>query len=314
MARVSVIIPTYQNGSYVGQAIESVLSQTYKDFSIFVIDDGSTDITGEVLAKFLDKISIIRQTNQGPAAARNQGIKASNSEFIAFLDADDVWLPDKLERQIAMFSEDPTVALIFSNTYIFHNGKDYPKTYFNLFSPASGMVYQELFVSDFIPTLTVVIRRSCLKATGYFDEKFFGPEDYDLWLRICQHYPISFIPEPLARYRIIEGQITSNKERLIKNLILVKEKALKDNPEAGYITKKMLDSGYYNLYFRLFKIYVQERRKSEAAQTLIHYHSIRGRSFLFWLAKLIIWLPYAITNPVLDFWDSTRPFNRLLKE
>jgi glycosyltransferase involved in cell wall biosynthesis len=314
MSSVSVIIPTYQKGPYISQAIESVLSQTYTDFSIIVIDDGSTDNTSEVLTKYKDKISIIRQVNKGPAAARNQGIKASNSEFIAFLDADDIWLPYKLERQVNMFLEDPAIALVYSDTLIFSNEVDYRKTYFDIFPPASGNVYQELFVSDFIPTLTAIIRRSCLNVTGFFDESVFGPEDYDLWLRISRLYPISFVPEPLARYRIIEGQITSNKERLIKNLILVKEKAMRDNQEAGYLTKKVLDTGYYNLYFRLFKIYVQEKRKSEAAQLLKQYRSIRGGSFLFWLASLIICLPYAITEPLLDFWDKTRPFNRLIKE
>jgi glycosyltransferase involved in cell wall biosynthesis len=215
---VSIIIPTYQSERFISDAIDSVLAQTFKDYEIIIIDDGSTDHTQEVLKKYsdLENIKLIWQSNQGPAAARNFGIKKSSGEYIAFLDADDIWLPNKLERQIHFLEKHPLIDLVYCDSYIFNEKCTKQKTRFEISRPYSGKVLEKLFLLDFIPFLTVVIRRSILNTVGLFDETVIGPEDYDLLLRICQTSTIDFIHEPLAKYRVSSGQLTKQKIKVLE--------------------------------------------------------------------------------------------------
>jgi len=131
MTSVSVIIPVYQSANTIAEAIDSVLSQTFKDFEIIVVDDGSTDSLEEVLSKYGEKIKLIKQKRLGVSASRNKGIKNSSGEIVAFLDADDIWLPNKLSQQLALFNLNPHLGVVFGNVY-FWNGEIFQrKTYFD---------------------------------------------------------------------------------------------------------------------------------------------------------------------------------------
>lgn len=199
---VSVVMPTYNNEQFIGDAIESVLDQTYKQLELIIIDNFSDDNTEELVLSYNDpRVKYMKFKNNGIiAASRNVAIKHSTGEFIAFLDADDKWLPLKLERQVACLRANPEIALVYglSKTFGLISTDTYLKSGF------SGKIFYKLIESNFIPCLTVMIRSSVLQNVGIFDEdeeiKF--AEDWELWLRISRKYSIGFVPEVLGCYRV----------------------------------------------------------------------------------------------------------------
>lgn len=195
--RVSVIIPTFNRRDYLPIALDSVLAQTYTDYEIIVIDDGSNDDTRGVLAPYEKNIRYFYQENRGIAAARNRGIEESRGAYIALLDSDDYWLPPKLERQVHGLEENPQWGMIATRcSSISPDGRFRRHN-----RPGrSGWVLTDLFKSNFIRTSSAVITRACLEQVGLFDITLPECEEYDLWLRIAHRYPIGFINEPLTVY------------------------------------------------------------------------------------------------------------------
>jgi glycosyltransferase involved in cell wall biosynthesis len=209
---VSVIIPTYNCARYLPEAIDSVLAQTYRDFEIIVVDDGSTDNTQEVLARYGDHMRVIRQSNQGSAAARNAGILPARGEFIAFLDADDLWLPHKLERQVPLFDERPELGWIYSDYREFDESGPRARSFFErpgLRPPPEGWIVLKLAMGCITWTATVVARASCFREVGLFDPTFPRAQDYDMWLRLAVRFPVGCVDEVLALYRRHQTQITT---------------------------------------------------------------------------------------------------------
>ncbi|MDI6820688.1 MAG: glycosyltransferase [Patescibacteria group bacterium] len=231
--RVSVIIPTYNFSQYIGEAIDSVLNQTYKNIEIIVIDDGSTDNIHVVLGKYIKngQIKYFYQENRGPGVARNLGIKNSFGDFIAFLDADDVWRSDKLEKQMKLF-ENPKVGLVYSDMEFFGNNFHFKK-----YSEMTKRFYQgeammELIKRNFIPVSSVILRRGVFDRTDYFTEDFKNLaiiEDYELWLRVAKIFEIDFIPDALVRYRIHGAQMSHGRARNYRSLAFLYKKLLKDS-------------------------------------------------------------------------------------
>ena len=225
---VSVIMPAYNSSRYIGEAIESVINQTYCHTEIIVADDGSTDSTREVVAAFNlgSRLKYFYQQNKGPAAARNLAIRHAAGEFVAFLDSDDFWLPHLLERQLRLF-RNPQVGLVYSNMDCFHDG-EIPSGWINHDECAwedalpetpmrRGYAYEALLRRNFIPISTVVVRKLVLCEAGPFDGRFLQ-EDYELWLRIAKLYELDFIDDKLAKYRIHRHQISGNKKREYRGL------------------------------------------------------------------------------------------------
>src|SRR5882672_407459 len=192
---VSVIIPTYNRAAVVGAAIESVLDQTYRDFEVIVVDDGSTDETPATLNRYADRIRVVRQTNAGAAAARNRGIAASRSALIAFQDSDDLWLPHKLERQVALMQRaGPLVPCCLSNIALGPRSKS--RTTFDLaqihspFEAGLWLNVAEVLATRFVLfNQAVLIRRAALDKVGVFDSGLKYLEDYDLPLRLALEGP-----------------------------------------------------------------------------------------------------------------------------
>lgn len=212
LPRVSVIVPTHNSARYLPEAIDSVLGQTYRDFEIIVVDDGSTDDTQEVLARYGDQIRVVRQRNQGSAAARNAGILAARGEFIAFLDADDLWLPQKLERQMPLFGERPEIGWVYSDYREFDESGLRTRSFFEregLRPPPEGWVLLALAKGCITWTTTVVVRASCFQEAGLFDGAFPRAQDYDMWLRLAARFPVACVAEVLALYRRHPAQVTS---------------------------------------------------------------------------------------------------------
>lgn len=192
MTEVSVIIPTFNRAGKISRAISSVLCQTFRDFEIIVVDDGSVDDTAESLTKFEDNIRVIRHSeNLGVSSARNSGIKASRSPLIAFLDSDDQWMPEKLEVQVGFFRENPdavtcqTEEIWIRNGVRVNPGKRHIKP--------SGYIFKPSLKLCLVSPSAVMLKRALLDEVGLFDEGLPVCEDYDLWLRISCRYPIHLI-------------------------------------------------------------------------------------------------------------------------
>ena len=205
--RVSVIIPTYNRESTIGIAIQSVLDQTFADFEVLVIDDGSTDATGSIVGAFGDpRVVYLCQQHSGlPAVARNVGLRRARGAYVAFLDSDDLWLEDKLAVQVAYMDANPEMGLSYTNAYQFTTdpSRCQRKLWLSTEETLSGHVFVQLYGRQRIPNLTVMIRTSVRETVGLLDEdeRLKANEDYEYWLRIAHRYPIGYIDKPLAKYR-----------------------------------------------------------------------------------------------------------------
>ena len=228
---VSVVIPTYNYGHFVAEAIQSVLEQTFRDFEIIVVDDGSTDNTREVIEQFGDSVRYIYQDNQRTAAARNTGIKAARGQYIAFLDADDLWLPQKLQLQIVLFEERPHVGLVYSTIYLFESKSGAIVGEYPVSGCHEGKVLKDLYMHPFIPSPTPLIPKDVFNVVGYFDKRFDPKEDSEMWLRIAARYEFAFVPKPLAKYRLHESiQSKKGYEKGKRIDLAILEKVAHDHP------------------------------------------------------------------------------------
>ncbi len=214
--RVSVIVPAYNVAPYIGECLDSVLSQTYQDYEVIVVDDGSTDATPQVLRRYAGAIRCIRQENRGVSAARNAAVRCARGELIALLDGDDVWLPSYLERQIAIFDRLQGPVLVYADAYLW-DGRTPPERLTETWTqrepppaPEWNDVMRLLVWQFALPSATVVMRSVLLDA-GLFDEAIHYGEDLDLWVRIARR-GVRFVsnPEPLVLYRFRRpGSLTS---------------------------------------------------------------------------------------------------------
>jgi glycosyltransferase involved in cell wall biosynthesis len=192
---VSVIVPTYNRGWILKEAIDSVLTQNFTDFELIVIDDGSSDETPDRLRIYGDRIRVVRQNHRGVSAARNAGIRLARGEWVALLDSDDTWLPAKLEAQVAFFKAFPKAHICQTQEIWMRNGvRVNPR---RRHRKGSGMIFERSLALCLVSPSAVMIRKSLLDEVGGFDESLPACEDYDLWLRIAWKYPIHLIDRPL---------------------------------------------------------------------------------------------------------------------
>jgi glycosyltransferase involved in cell wall biosynthesis len=193
---VSVIIPTYNRRSVLERAICSVLSQTFSDFELIVVDDGSTDSTPELLSRFDGKLYALHQENRGVSAARNLGIRHSQGDLLAFLDSDDEWLPEKLSRQTALFEGAGPLFVCHTDEIWLRDGEQVSQKTIHL--KQGGHFFERALERCLISPSSVIISRALFNVVGQFDEELTAAEDYDLWLRITAFHQVHFVPEPLV--------------------------------------------------------------------------------------------------------------------
>jgi glycosyltransferase involved in cell wall biosynthesis len=197
---VTVVIPTHNYARYLAEAIESVLAQDYRPLEIIVIDNGSTDETRSVVEPFRERgVTYIYEENTGPGSARNTGIDLARGELVAFLDADDAWLPQKTSTQVAHLQAHAELGLVGCGAFECDAFNE-PTGIRKVPQIEAAMAFEQLLVRNFLVTTGVIIRKHCLDAVGGFSSARFG-EDWDLWLRIARHYPIGFVQEPLFKRR-----------------------------------------------------------------------------------------------------------------
>ena len=226
MPQVSVIIPTHNRSDFLRSAIASVLNQTYQDYELIVVDDASTANTAEAVAEFSDKrIRFLRhEITKGGSAARNTGILASECDYIALLDDDDEWLPDKLSKQMeVLLSSPPEVGCVYTGYVDVSRSTG---TIIGEHIPTKrGDLSKDLLAENCVGSASsVLLKRECLKKVGLFDESLPCAQDYDLWIRISNEFLFECVPEPLFKYRIHENKISTNLETLTRGLEIMARK------------------------------------------------------------------------------------------
>lgn len=216
---ISVVIPCHNAERWIAATLRSVLAQKVDGLEIIVVDDGSADRSGDLVVRDFPQVTVIRQSNAGVAAARNRGIARARGTWVAFVDADDIWLPDKLRAQAQLLATRPDARMAYSGWVVWRSGdaEPAPELLARLekdegagptAAGPSGWIYPELLLDCAVWTSTVMIRRDVLDEVGGFDETLRIGEDYDLWLRASRVTPILQVPRALALYRQHPDSIT----------------------------------------------------------------------------------------------------------
>jgi glycosyltransferase involved in cell wall biosynthesis len=215
--KLSVILPTYNAAEHLDKAIDSILGQTFTDFELIIINDGSTDGTHELLRSYFDpRIQVINQANLGLPKALNEGIKASRGIYLARQDADDISLSERFEKQVSFLDEHPSYGLVGSWSQIMTPTG--PTSRQHLHPTSNGQLQVQLLMNNQFVHSSVMMRTSCLTITGPYSEdpEHFPPEDYDLWLKFAKHFRVANLPEALLHYMEIPTSISRTKEDLIQ--------------------------------------------------------------------------------------------------
>ena len=236
MPQISVVIPAYNRAELIGETIDSVLAQTFQDFEIIVVDDGSTDDTATVIASYGSLVQYLYQENAGQAAARNAGIRAAQGQHIALLDSDDLWLPPKLEKQVSCLLSADQCAWVYCDVERFGGRGERLAGRRNRPShPGGGWIARQLLLEGFVASPTPVVHRSVFADVGLFQESKLirNREDWDMWLRIAARYPAAYVPEVLARYRIHSASATQAESpwTVHQSILAVIERAVAFAPE-----------------------------------------------------------------------------------
>lgn len=266
MPTVSVVIPLYNARDVIRETVQSVLAQTWKDYEIVVIDDGSTDGSGDVVRSLGPALRYIRQENGGVARARNRGIATSTGVYIALLDHDDLWHPTKLEKQMAMLTQRPEVGMVITDVaHIDREGR--PMGIIGKgYNPSE--TFARLFVRGYVPTPSAaLIRRSVLTAVGGLDESFLsaGMDDHELWTRIAVYCEIANVPEPLTFHR--NREIRPARIGLSHRAILIGKLLERFGDDRGKRRYLMMEQASY--FADLGKHLIEQGRRREGR---VHLH------------------------------------------
>lgn len=228
MAKISVVVPTHNRRDLLQRAVESAQAQTYADIEIIVVSDGSTDGTKEAVEVVAADDSRIRFIELSPArggnAARNAGIEAATGDYVAFLDDDDKWLPEKLEKQMKVMQADPTLGLVYTGVRILYVNEGVA---YNSKARDAGDMRQKILLENYIGTTsTVLVKKDLLREAGMFDVELKALQDYDLWIRICQRCNIGVVSEELIEYYNYTGskQVSASTQKYIDAFARINEK------------------------------------------------------------------------------------------
>ncbi len=255
MPKVSIVIPTYNRGHLLPECIKSVLAQSFRDFEIIVIDDGSTDNTPEIVSAF--PVKYFRQENRGPASARNRGIELSCGEYIAFLDSDDVLLKDALEKGVDVLDKHPEVGFSYGQVcMVDENGHIY-RVRKSIYQDGSAIVdckeqIRELLFDCRVTTSAAMMRRQCLDEVGGFHEELRNSHDRHLFIRMAKRFPVAYIAEPLVNYRVHANQIHKQADpKMLERAFLLSLQEVFEDPDLAPHFQRWKSQAYSYSYRRI---------------------------------------------------------------
>ena len=294
---VSVVIASYNGEAFLGETLESVLSQEYEPVEVIVCDDGSQDGTVKLVRSFGERVRLVAQPNGGVSSARNHGARESHGSLIAFVDQDDVWERNLLSTLVPKLERHPHWGLVYSDSWVVDaNGRrrGLRRAYLDY---AEGWIFPRLLTGNFIPIETTVMRRSVFDRVNGFDESLRYLEDYDLNLRIARLYPIGFHAEPLARYRIHDGNLSHDIEALLREWARLLESLREEKYELSSEERMTLEREI-RLRFGELAWHAIRRGDLQDADELLERAGPDCRATLRWKVKLPRMLLGALPKPV----------------
>ncbi len=263
---VSVVIPNYNHAKYISDAIASVLNQTFRDFEIIVVDDGSTDDSREVVARFGDGVRYIWQANSGLSAARNTGIAQARGEFIGVLDADDLYEPDFMSVLVPILQADPEAEAVYCG-YRFVDGSNQPLPQVEARFISPDHLFQALADGNFLVPESILVRKQCYDKVGLFDVNFRACEDVDMWLRITKQYKVLGVTNILTRHRILPNSMSADPTRQAENRLAVIQKHFGSKPSAEGEWTEPQRRAYGQAYLASSVEYLQARMIERAYES-----------------------------------------------
>ena len=282
MAKVSIIVPTYNRKNLIGCAIDSVLGQTFEDFELLIVDDGSTDNTGDFIKEnYTDnRIHYFYQENQGQTYARNKALGHSSGEYICFLDSDDYWPENKLEISLKVFEDNPNIDVVYGDEMVInHEGEELGREKIKRYS---GNITKHLLVENFIGMSASMVKADKIKEIGGMDEKVRVADDFSLWLRLSRISQFYYLDEVLGYYRLTEGQISVDKiARLDSNLRTVLN-FLNNYPDC--ISKKDKYKALCEFYSKRVRILGELKRYGQGLREFVLAFRSAPDSLLPWRA------------------------------
>jgi glycosyltransferase involved in cell wall biosynthesis len=273
---VSIVIPAHNAAKTIRQTIDSALAQTFTDFELIVIDDGSSDGTAEAVASVRDaRVRLKFAAQGGSAVARNRGIALARGEMICFLDADDLWAPTKLERQLEALRRHPEAGVAYAWTDLVNERSE--PLFRGGHVALSGRVYPKLLVYNFLECgSNPMVRRSALEAAGGFNEQLVNSEDWDLWLRLSQQTEFVAVPETLVYYRMSEEAKSANVERQARNCLALVRSVFRAAPESLRGLERKTVSRVYR-YLAMRTVFARRTRRRMRLAYGFVYRSFRAR-------------------------------------
>lgn len=286
MPLISVIIPVYNGQKTIQDTIESVLKQTFSDFELIVINDGSEDATLEIVNSIQDsRLKVFSYPNAGLSASRNRGLAQACGEYVSFIDADDLWTPDKLEAQFRALQENPQAALAYSWTNCIDESGQFSRR--GSYITVTGNVYAKLLLIDFIENgSNPLIRRQAFNEVGGFDESLTAAEDRDMWLRLADRYHFVAVPSPQVLYRASVNSMSANVVRQEAASLRMIEKAFTQAPASlQHLKRHSIANIYKGLTFKALEGTSGQQQGLTAARLL--WHAVRYDPAL--LQTQVIW-------------------------
>jgi glycosyltransferase involved in cell wall biosynthesis len=285
---VSVVTATYNAARYLPLSIRSALGQTYQPVDVHVVDDGSTDGTAAALEEFAGdpRVHVYRQGNSGQASAKNRGIRESRGALVAFLDADDMWYPDKLERQVPLLLADRNAGVIYSDfSCMDEDGREIPPP---PRQPYRGRITPHLFIDNFINFNTTLVKRECFARAGMFDETLPMGIDWDLWLRMSTEFEFLYLDAPTMRYRIWPGQMSKHAARRFDCTLRIMKGFVERYPDA--LPAATVSEAWAHTYTNRARTLTLARQRSDALHHLLSALRVRPTYVNAWrgLAKLVL--------------------------
>jgi glycosyltransferase involved in cell wall biosynthesis len=289
---VSVVIATYNYGRFLAGALDSALGQTFPDLEVVVVDDGSTDDTPQVIQPYLRdaRVRYHRTGHLGQAAAKNAGVQLARAPLVAFLDADDLWLPAKVERQVALFRTDPELGVVCTRRLLIdEHGRELlyeqPPLY-------RGSVLQQIFPTNFVCFSSAMVRRTVFDAVGLFDERLVLAVDYDLWLRVAQRFRFDYVDEPLVKYRVGHANLSRRVEERLRSVLRIMRRFLDDRGGRAQVDPAVVRNTFARAYFGLA---LARRNRSRLAALPGHLRALAlcPGSALAWQGLVSLFLPEA---------------------